>query len=81
MFFITFKQGLIKISHEVPENPLELTVQKERIQLRSEKKRQKDTTRLIWASKPRRDPSPRDHEFQTAEEVCPNKTTGNLMYI
>ena len=41
-------------------------------------KRQKDTARLIWASKPRREPSPKDLEFQTAEEVYPNRATGNL---
>jgi adenine-specific DNA-methyltransferase len=40
-------------------------------------KRQKDTARLIWASKPRREPSPKDLEFQTAEEVYPNRATGN----
>ncbi len=67
------------MSYEVPENPPELTVQEERIQLCSEKKRQKDTARLIWASKPRREHSPKDLEFQTAEEVYPNKATGNLM--
>ncbi|MBE0524289.1 MAG: site-specific DNA-methyltransferase [Methanosarcinales archaeon] len=60
------------------EPDLELTVQEERIQFRSERKRQKDTARLIWASKPRREPSPKDLEFQTAEEVYPNKATGNL---
>ncbi len=66
------------MSSEYTENPPELTVQEERIQFRSEKKRQKDTARLIWASKPRREPSPKDLEFQTAEEVYPNKATGNL---
>lgn len=55
-----------------------LSVEEERVQFRSEKKRQKDTARLIWASKPRREPSPKDLEFQTAEEVYPNKATGNL---
>ncbi|NMG82747.1 MAG: hypothetical protein GIS02_00900 [Methanosarcinales archaeon] len=66
------------MSYEDPENLPELTVQEERIQFRSEKKRQKDTARLIWASKPRREPSPKDLEFQTAEEVYSNKATGNL---
>ncbi|NIA09545.1 MAG: hypothetical protein GWP10_07415 [Nitrospiraceae bacterium] len=60
------------------ESTTDLTIQKERIQFRSEKKRQKDTARLIWASKPRREPSPKDLEFQTAEEVYPNRATGNL---
>ena len=59
------------MSYEVTETSQELTVQEERIQFRSEKKRQKDTARLIWASKPRREPSPKDLEFQTAEEVYP----------
>ena len=35
------------MSYEDPENLPELTVQEERIQFRSEKKRQKDTARLI----------------------------------
>ncbi len=34
--------------------------------------RRKDTVRLKWDSKPRRAPSPRDIEFQTAEVVIPN---------
>ena len=62
------------MSSEYPEP----TIHEERIQFRSEKKRQKDTARLIWASKPRREPSPKDLEFQTAEEVYPNRATGNL---
>jgi len=35
-------------------------------------RRRKDTVRLRWDSKPRRAPSPRDIEFQTAEVVIPN---------
>ena len=66
------------MSNEDAEISPEPTVQEERLQFRSEKKRQKDTARLIWASKPRREPSPKDLEFQTAEEVYPNKATGNL---
>ena len=66
------------MSSEYTEPDPEFTVQEERLQFRSEKKRQKDTARLIWASKPRREPSPKDLEFQTAEEVYPNKATGNL---
>ena len=66
------------MSSEYTETSSEFTVQEERLQFRSEKKRQKDTARLIWASKPRREPSPKDLEFQTAEEVYPNKATGNL---
>jgi len=36
------------------------------------KKRKKDSARLIWDSKPRRSPNPKDIEFQTAEIVIPN---------
>jgi adenine-specific DNA-methyltransferase len=35
-------------------------------------RRRKDTARLVWNSKPKRPPSPRDIEFQTAEVVIPN---------
>jgi len=34
--------------------------------------RKKDSARLVWDSKPRRAPNPRDIEFQTAEVVIPN---------
>ena len=34
--------------------------------------RRKDSARLVWDSKPKRPPSPRDIEFQTAEVVIPN---------
>jgi adenine specific DNA methylase Mod len=34
--------------------------------------RKKDSARLVWDSKPRRAPNPRDIEFQTAEIVIPN---------
>lgn len=36
------------------------------------KRRKKDSARLIWDSKPRRAPNPKDIEFQTAEIVIPN---------
>jgi len=35
-------------------------------------KRKKDSARLMWDSKPRRAPNPKDIEFQTAEVVIPN---------
>lgn len=35
-------------------------------------KRKKDSARLVWDTKPRRAPNPRDIEFQTAEVVIPN---------
>jgi len=35
-------------------------------------RRKKDSARLIWDSKPRRAPNPKDIEFQTAEIVIPN---------
>lgn len=53
-------------------------VQEERTKMGSEKKKQKDTARLVWASKPRKEPSPKDLIFQTAEVVYPNKATGSL---
>lgn len=34
--------------------------------------RKKDSARLIWDTKRRRAPNPRDIEFQTAEVVIPN---------
>jgi len=37
-----------------------------------ERYRKKDSARLVWDSKPRRAPNPRDIEFQTAEVVIPN---------
>ena len=65
---------MVYMSSEHPE----LTIQEERTQYRHKKKRQKDAARLIWASKPRREPLPNDPKFQTAEEVYPNRATGNL---
>ncbi len=35
-------------------------------------RRRRDSARLVWDSKPKRPPSPRDIEFQTAEVVIPN---------
>jgi len=35
-------------------------------------RRRKDSAHLVWDSKPKRPPSPRDIEFQTAEVVIPN---------
>ena len=61
-------------SHQTPD----FTIQEERLQYGAEKKKQRDTARLIWASKPRKEPSPKDLEFQTAEIVIPNKATGDL---
>ncbi|MCE8422935.1 MAG: hypothetical protein J5U16_03250, partial [Candidatus Methanoperedens sp.] len=65
------------MSSELPQNP-DFTIQEELIQYGAEKKKQRDTARLIWASKPRKEPSPKDLEFQTAEIVIPNKATGDL---
>jgi len=43
------------------------------------KLRKKDSARLVWDTKPRRAPNPKDIEFQTAEVVIPNaKTAGEL---
>lgn len=38
----------------------------------NERPRKRDSARLVWDSKPRRAPNPRDIEFQTAEIVIPN---------
>ncbi len=43
------------------------------------KLRKKDSARLVWDTKPRRAPNPKDIEFQTAEVVLPNpKVAGDL---
>lgn len=62
---------------KVEDRP-EATNQEERERYLAGSKRQKDTARLIWASKPRKEPSPKDLEFQTAEEVYPNVANGTL---
>ena len=36
------------------------------------RRRKKDSAKLVWDSKPKRAPNPRDIEFQTAEVVIPN---------
>jgi adenine-specific DNA-methyltransferase len=66
------------MSSDIPPPNPDFTIQEERLQYGAEKKKQRDTARLIWASKPRKEPSPKDLEFQTAEIVIPNKATGNL---
>lgn len=38
----------------------------------SERRRKKDSVKLIWDTKPKRAPNPKDIEFQTAEIVIPN---------
>ena len=53
------------------ENQIDL--QKEREELGKEKPKAKDTARLVWASKPKKEPTAKDLDFQTAEEVYPNK--------
>ena len=65
------------MSSELPQTP-EWQIQEERLKYGAEKKKQRDTARLIWASKPRKEPSPKDLDFQTAEIVVPNKATGDL---
>jgi len=45
----------------------------------NDKLRKKDSARLVWDTKPRRAPNPKDIEFQTAEVVIPNpKVAGEL---
>lgn len=38
----------------------------------SERRRKKDSVKLVWDTKPKRAPNPKDIEFQTAEIVIPN---------
>lgn len=38
----------------------------------SERRRKKDSAKLVWDTKPKRAPNPKDIEFQTAEIVIPN---------
>jgi adenine-specific DNA-methyltransferase len=38
----------------------------------SERRRRKDSAKLVWDTKPKRAPNPKDIEFQTAEIVIPN---------
>jgi adenine-specific DNA-methyltransferase len=40
--------------------------------MNNEKSRKKDSAKLVWDTKPRRAPNPKDIEFQTAEVVIPN---------
>jgi len=45
----------------------------------NDKTRKKDSAKLVWGTKPRRAPNPKDIEFQTAEVVLPNpQATGVL---
>lgn len=46
----------------------------------TETRRRKDSAKLVWDTKPKRAPNPRDIEFQTAEIVIPNpqEAQGNL---
>lgn len=38
----------------------------------SARRRKKDSVKLVWDTKPKRAPNPKDIEFQTAEIVIPN---------
>lgn len=38
----------------------------------SNRRRRKDSAKLVWDTKPKRAPNPKDIEFQTAEIVIPN---------
>ncbi|OYE01061.1 hypothetical protein [Nostoc sp. 'Peltigera membranacea cyanobiont' 232] len=42
--------------------------------------RRKDSVKMMWDTKPKRAPNPRDIEFQTAEIVIPNpqQDQGNI---
>ncbi|MCZ7358294.1 MAG: hypothetical protein O8C66_15485 [Candidatus Methanoperedens sp.] len=52
------------MSSELPQNP-DWQIQEERLQYGAEKKKQRDAARPKWASRPRKEPSPKDLEFQT----------------
>lgn len=58
-------------NYETPQEEA-LTVQEQRAKYGEEKPKAKDTARLIWASKPKKEPNAKELEFQTAEEVYPN---------
>ena len=74
--------NILKFNKECGEmednEDFEETVLQERTRLGNERRKQKDTARLVWASKPRKEPSAKDLTFQTAEVVYPNSTTGAL---
>jgi adenine-specific DNA-methyltransferase len=40
--------------------------------------RPRESAKLVWNSKPRREPNPRDLEFQPAEVVFPNRAAGQV---
>ncbi|MBD2652859.1 site-specific DNA-methyltransferase [Synechocystis sp. FACHB-383] len=42
-----------------------------------ENRRKRDSAKLVWDSKPKRAPNPKDIEFQTAELVIPNAAQAN----
>ena len=42
-------------------------------------RRRKDSAKLVWDSKPRRAPNPKDIEFQTAEVVIPNPAAAGAL--
>ncbi len=42
-------------------------------------RRRRDSAKLVWDSKPRRAPNPKDIEFQTAEVVIPNPATAGTL--
>lgn len=60
------------------DEKFEESVIEERTRLGNERRKQKDTARLVWASKPRKEPSAKDLTFQTAEIVYPNRAIGQL---
>src|SRR3989344_3025481 len=57
--------------YNIPKDK-EMSVQEERAEYGKGKLKAKDTARLIWASKPKKEPNAKELEFQTAEEVYPN---------
>ena len=55
-----------KLTEEQSEVEPEINPQREREELGKEKPKSKDTARLIWASKPKKEPVAKDLDFQTA---------------
>src|SRR3989338_5494046 len=61
-----------KNNNDLDSVDFNISPQEEREKYGEEKPKAKDTARLIWASKPKKEPNSKDLDFQTAEEVYPN---------
>ncbi len=66
---------IMRVSNTLPsrrERTRRTGIMAEQNQKTPPRARRKDSARLVWDTKPRRAPNPRDIEFQTAEIVIPN---------